>query len=97
MDHEDYGQTGRLFNHKQSVNRRNVDETFRPHKSWRQPTWSGNSPHVELMSLCDMAAARGVIVSGEVLRAINIQRSHDNYLGTIAVAKTRWLTTSKLM
>lgn len=89
LDYNDYGGCGRQFNLKQSVSRRNPDATFRLHKNWHQPARSSNILYEELISLLEMAATRGVVVSGGVLRAINIQQSYDNQLDIIAAPKTR--------
>jgi hypothetical protein len=56
-----------------------------------------NIPYKQLMSLWEMAAVRGVIINGEVLRATNIRHGYNNQLGIIAAAKTRWLATGTMI
>ncbi len=97
MDYNGYGNCGQQFNLKQSVSRRSAEATFGLHRSWRQPAWSSNILYKQLMSLWEMAAVRGVITNGGVLRATNIQHGCNNQLGIIAAAKTRWLATGTMM
>jgi len=97
MELDNYGNCGRRFNYKQSVERRNPDKTFQPHKSWWQPNWSNNITYEGLLDLFELAAARNVSVDGRIFEAYHKQKDYNEYLDVIATAKAKWLATGKLI